>query len=430
MPTIIKQLRFTLIIFLLGTTIGILGILLTSILFEIQHLAFGYSIDHIHTNESYLQAVKAASPQRKVTALFICGLIAGIGWYLLYRYGKKLVSVDSAIKNDVETDKLTMPVRETIINSLLQIATIGLGSPLGKEGAPRELGALTASIFGKYFSLNQQDMRLLIAAGAGAGFAAVYNIPIGGALFTLEVLLKSAKLKWIIVTFTISIIASLIARLGLGNVHQYIIPPQIMFSWELLIFALLTGPLFAIAAHMFIIITRQARSRSPKKYQIIVYSVANFTLLGALLIILPELAGNGKSAAEVSFTGQITLQYAVLLLVAKVFVEWGSLRAGAQGGLLTPSFANGALMAIILGVIWCHFFSDIALGAFAIIGAATFLSVTNKMPITAVVITLEMTQAGLLFTLPIVVCVAIAWLTKRYLIPRIIPGEHNKLGVI
>lgn len=46
--------------------------------------------------------------------------------------------------------------------------------------------------------------------------------------------------------------------------------------------------------------------------------------------MLPEIAGNGKSAAQVSFNGQITLQYAILLLIAKIFVEWGSLRSGAQ----------------------------------------------------------------------------------------------------
>lgn len=414
MPNLLKSLRFVFIISLLGCVVGILGMLLSFVLFEVQHLAFGYSIEHIHAHESYLQGVRASSALRRVIVLFICGVLGGVGWYLLYRYGRKLVNINDV----VDAKKPVMPVAETIINALLQIITIGLGSPLGKEGAPREIGALTANLFGTYFRVNDQDMRLLIAAGAGAGLAAVYNVPLGGALFALEVLLQGAKPRWIFVVFSVSGIAALSAQLGLGNVHQYLIFPPLSFTCDLLIWALLTGPIFAFAAQFFVVITSQAKNKAPRHAQVIIYNIANFTLLGVLLIFLPELAGNGKSAAEISFTGQITLQYAAILIVAKIFVEWASLRAGAHGGLLTPSFANGALLAIILGSIWCYFFSGTSLGAFAIVGAATFLAIANKMPMTAIVITLEMTQVDLQLTVPMVVCVTAAWLTKRYLIPR------------
>lgn len=71
----------------------------------------------------------------------------GIGWFLLARYGKKTVS----LKQAVNAEKPHMPGIETVANALLQIVTIGIGSPLGKEGAPRMVGALVANRVGNWF---------------------------------------------------------------------------------------------------------------------------------------------------------------------------------------------------------------------------------------------------------------------------------------
>ncbi|MCH5770583.1 chloride channel protein, partial [Salmonella enterica] len=65
----------------------------------------------------------------------------------------------------------------------------GLGSPLGREVAPREVGALAAGGVSAWLRLPPDQRRLIVACGAGAGLAAVYNVPLGAALFVLEVLL-------------------------------------------------------------------------------------------------------------------------------------------------------------------------------------------------------------------------------------------------
>lgn len=79
---------------------------------------------------------------------------------------------------------------------------------------------------------------------------------------------------------------------------------------------------------------------------------------------------------------------------------------------MTPSLANGALLAIITAGAWSHFFPDNALGAFAIVGASTFLGIARKMPITAIVLLLEMTQVDLKLAVPMVVCMGSAKLTE------------------
>jgi H+/Cl- antiporter ClcA len=66
-----------------------------------------------------------------------------------------------------------------------------MGVSLGREAAPKLMGAAFGSVVGRWTGLSTAQLRLLVACGGGAGFAAVYNVPLGGALFTAEVLLGS-----------------------------------------------------------------------------------------------------------------------------------------------------------------------------------------------------------------------------------------------
>ena len=127
------------VIVLIGIAAGVVAMLLGLLLHLVQHLAYGYSLDAVVSPESFLQGVTATPPIRRVTALTICGAVAGIGWWAVYRFGQALISIKAAVGNDVPGPG--MPVRTTIAHVLLQIVTVALGSPLGRETAPREMGA-------------------------------------------------------------------------------------------------------------------------------------------------------------------------------------------------------------------------------------------------------------------------------------------------
>jgi H+/Cl- antiporter ClcA len=81
--------------------------------------------------------------------------------------------------------------RRSFGTSVLSIIVIGMGVSLGREAAPKLMGAAFGSVVGRWTGLSTAQLRLLVACGGGAGFAAVYNVPLGGALFTAEILLGS-----------------------------------------------------------------------------------------------------------------------------------------------------------------------------------------------------------------------------------------------
>ncbi len=78
------------------------------------------------------------------------------------------------------------------------IVIVALGASLGREAAPQQAGAAIASKLSIWAELPDWQRRLLVACGAGAGMAAVYNVPLGGALFALEVLLGTLTLPLVL----------------------------------------------------------------------------------------------------------------------------------------------------------------------------------------------------------------------------------------
>jgi hypothetical protein len=106
--------------------------------------------------------------------LSACGIVAGVGLWAVYRFGKPLISISKA----VEERGPEMPFFTTVTHAILQIVTVAIGSPLGSEVAPREIGAVIATRLSDRAGLTPKARRIMIVCGAGAGLAAVYNVPV------------------------------------------------------------------------------------------------------------------------------------------------------------------------------------------------------------------------------------------------------------
>lgn len=393
--------RLAVVTLLAGAGAGLGGMGLALALHFIQHLAYGYSLDAVIGAESFLQGVSAASPLRRIVVLAFCGLVAGAGWWALYRWGRPLVG----IRKSVQSPAQTMPLPETTIHALLQIGTVALGSPLGREVAPREIGAALAGWLSRRAGLSPDEARILIACGAGAGLAAVYNVPLAGALFVLEVLLGTFSLQALLPAIATSGIAALVAWIGLGDEVQYPVMP-FEISPSLVVWSVLAGPLLGLAAHGFKRVSAVMAERAPRDWRLLPWNLAVFASIGLLAIGFPQLLGNGKGPLQLSLANDLSLGFAGSLLLLRVLVTLAALRAGAKGGLLTPGMTIGALLATVLGCLWTIAWPGVPPGAFALIGASAFLAASMNMPLTAIVLILEFTRVGQDFLFPLVFAVS------------------------
>nr|WP_307876251.1 chloride channel protein [Neisseria meningitidis] len=390
-----------------GVIGGLVGIVLTELMHFIQHTAYGYGADGVYT--SFREGVARASEGRRLGVLILCGMLAGGGWWLLKRFGKPQIGIKAALKQPLRG----LPFLTTVFHVLLQIITVGLGSPLGREVAPREMTAAFAFAGGRRLDLDEDEMRLLIACASGAGLAAVYNVPLASTLFILEAMLGVWTQQAVAAALLTSVIAAAVARIGLGDVQQYH-PANLAVNTSLLWFSAVIGPILGATAVYF----RRSAEKFPflkrDNPRIIPLAIALFALIGAIAVWFPEILGNGKAGNQLTFGGLTGWQYSLELTAVKWAVVLMALAVGAYGGLITPSMMLGSTIAFAAATVWNSVFPEMSSESAAIVGAAVFLGVSLKMPLTAIAFILELTYAPVALLMPLCAGMAAAvWVAKK-----------------
>ena len=231
------------LVLITGLVAGVIGSFYIHLMHFVQHLVYAYSAAD---GLDFGQAVARVSPEHRLAALFGCGLVVGIGWVLIHRYGSPLVDIKTAVQDE----KKTMPLVTTLVHATLQIITVGAGSPLGREVAPREASACIMSTLVKHSNLTRDNRALIIACAAGAGLAAVYNAPLSAAVFILETLVMTCNVKAVGTALLSCGLAAGIVRFVVGDAVQYALPmPDVTGSYQT--FAVILGIFTAVIVRFF-----------------------------------------------------------------------------------------------------------------------------------------------------------------------------------
>lgn len=212
-----------------------------------------------------------------------------------------------------------------------------MGASIGRESAPKLMGGVSGSVTSDLLGLNTAQRRLLVACGAGAGLAAVYNVPLGGALFTAELLVGSITLPVVLPAVACAWIATAVAWIYLPQHATYLNIPAYHFSASLLTWALLAGPVIGLLASGYIRLIGWVSHHRLTGRAAIAAPLVAFTILGAVGVAYPALFGNGKDMAHRVFLGHGAVLVLVALFALKPLVTALCLGSGASGGLFTPS---------------------------------------------------------------------------------------------
>ncbi len=399
---------FWLAVVLTGIGTGLGAAALTGLLELVQHTVWsGAGID-------LLEAASRAAPWWHVAVLLTAGLLTGAGQLLL----KRLSSANSIdITAAIWFHAGRLPAGKTLASAVLSILLVGMGSSLGREGAPKQTGAVIANALADRTKLSDDARRLLVACGAGSGMAAAYGVPLGGALFALEVLRGELALRLVLPALVTSLIATGVSWAFLPDAPTYLIPSY-PGSVSSAAWAILAGPVIGLISVLYVRAVAWADHHRPKGSWRIAAPVLALTLLGAVSIPFPQLLGNGRDVAELAFTGKVALLLLLVLAFLKPAASLMCLGSGAPGGLFTPSLAFGALLGDLLGYSWSYVWPGVPPGLFAVLGAGAFVAATTQGPISAVVLMMELTGHARSFVVPMLLTVAIATLVARTMEPR------------
>jgi len=396
------------LVVLVGIFAGIVGIVFTNLLHVIQHFTFGYN------DLSFGVGVAQASGERRVWALLACGLVGGIGWVLIHRYGGKLVEVKDAVK-DVTKE---MPPVTTLIHSTLQIITVAMGSPLGREVAPREATSALITWVMRYVKLTNENRSLLIACASGAGLAAVYNSPVSATIFVLETLLLTWNVRALSSAFIACGIATFVVRLGLGDTVQYDMPQPVMIG-NFAEFSVLIGIIIGVAVVFFDKSQAYLPKFDRKSPKMILLSVIAFGLVGLMAVYFPAILGNGKPGNQLTFAHLVPWEYGLGLFAAKWAAVLLAMGAGAYGGKITPSMMLGSTLALVVAIAWNFAIGPISIGLSAFLGAVVFLGLAQKMPLTSSVFMLELSRFSVELLFPIALAMGMGMITQAWLKDKI-----------
>ncbi len=385
----------------LGVGTGLVGIACHYLLEGVQMLAFGQE------RSDLLQQFQEAGGLRRFLVLCVTGTLAAGFWYILQeRY--KILSIRRQI--DLVGDRDPAPLAH-LLHATMQVAIVGAGASVGKEGAPREIGALLAGRLGKVLSLTIKERRVLIACGAGAGLAAVYQVPFASSLFVFETLGLAYHWKNILLVLSSSYLATWIAQPIVGHGAIYHMSP-VHWSASSFIQAVIVALLLTPLALAFRFLANRASRKRRKDWTILLALPLAFVVFAGIVIFYPIFMGNGQVLAQTLLSGQ-PLSSLALTLAVKGFLTYLLLRNGAYGGTLTPSFAlgigSGYLASLLLTVVGIHL--DPALGM--LLGATVFLGTTLQAPLTAIALSLGFTGQSWALILPLALAASMSYVIQN-----------------
>ncbi len=290
--------------------------------------------------------------------------------------------------------------RVAVLTSIASALTIGTGGSAGTEGPIIQIGASVGSSIGQWFQVAPNHLKTLAAAGAAGGLAAVFNAPIGGVFFAMEVLLKDFKTQAFSMVVFSSVIASVTSHILLGD--NTFLPTQpfgIEHPAELVLYLIL-GLLAAPLASVFskIVLWVESLFQQLKKIPTPLKPMVGGFTVGLMGLLIPTILGSGHhEIADILSTdgnpvhwGFIALS---LMVVGKMVATSITLGSGGSGGDLMPSLFIGAMMGSLFGQFAHTIFPDIApAGAYALVGMGLIFSVVANAPVTATVMMFEITQ--------------------------------------
>jgi len=399
--------RFWAMVVTIGVAAGLAGGGFVALLNAVERLAWR------RPASQFLAAVTAASPARDVIVLALAGAIAGTGMLVLRRLHG---SGGGEISEALWLHGARLELLPSLVRGALSIVTVGMGASLGREAAPQLAGAAFASeLCDRSGQISERQRRLLVAAGAGAGMAAVYNVPLGGALFALEVLLGTLALPLVLPALLMSLIATAVAWIVVPTHATYAIGSYHVSAAQV-VWAALVGPLAGIAAVLWVRLVAAANRARPDRHAArLAAPLVVFAALGALAIEYPQLLGNGKELTQIVFVGKLSVGLIAVLLVLKPLLTAACLGSGSPGGLFTPTLVLGVLLGALLGHAWSELWPGSPDGSYALIGGGAVLAAAMQGPLCATVLMLELTHSPGTLTVPLLLAVALATIVARLL---------------
>ncbi len=304
-----------------------------------------------------------------------------------------------------------------MVMALTSALTIGTGGSVGREGPIVHIGASLGSLLGQLLRVPPSRLPILTGCGVAGGIAAVFNAPIAGAFFALEVIMGNFAMPAFGPVMLSSVVATVASRLYFGDHPAFMIPAYTLVSaWELG-FYLLLGIACGIAGVTFMFVLESfERLFSHVPIPRLLRPALGGLILGGIVLFVPNVYGIGYATMDEILRGSIPWAWLLLLLPIKMGATSLTLASGGAGSLFLPSLYLGAVMGGLWGIGVGAVFPTVAgpSGGYALVGMAAFLAGVVHCPITAFLLLFEL-STDYHIILPLMVSCSVSTLVAKLL---------------
>jgi CIC family chloride channel protein len=342
-------------------------------------------------------------------------LLAGI---LTYRYARE--AKGHGVPNVMEaiiTKRGIIRARVVVVKALASALTLGSGGSAGSEGPIIQIGSAWGSSIGQLFRISETNTKTLIACGAAAGISAIFNAPIAGVLFAMEIILGEFTIAAFTPVVISSVLSAVVAQSVSGDRPVFVTPDYHFTSAFELIWFVLLALIAGVLAVGFIKLLYGSEDFFDLRLTIVpewAKPAIGGALVGAIGLFYPEAMGVGYQTIEGALNGGIAAQTLMILLGFKLIATVLTLGAGGSGGVFAPTLFFGAALGGAFGDFATAYLPGTTspTGAFAVVGMGAMVSATTHAPLTAMLIIFEMTGSYHII-LPLMFATIIALITVR-----------------
>lgn len=322
--------------------------------------------------------------------------------------------------------------RVALAKSVASAICIGSGGSAGREGPIVQIGSAIGSSIGQIFKMSQSRVRILVGCGAAAGISAVFNAPIAGVIFSLEIILGDFAIKTFSPVLLSSVIASVVTRTFIGDHPAFDVPSYSLVSAaEIPLYIILGGVCGAVAVLFTRTLGFFEDIFEKMKFNSMLKPALGGLILGIIGIYFPQIFSDGYGTIKLTLYGNMVVWLTLILIFAKILATSLTLGSGNSGGIFAPSLFIGAVTGGTFGYLVHSLFPAITAteGAYALVGMAALVAGTTHAPITALLIIFEMTSDYRII-LPLMVAVVFSTLVARRLFePSIYTIKLIKRGI-
>jgi chloride channel protein, CIC family len=316
--------------------------------------------------------------------------------------------------------------RVPLVKGVASSITIGSGGSGGTEGPAGQIAAGFGSLIGKLFKLNEDERRIAVAAGLGAGIGSIFKIPLGGAVFSAEVMYRrDFEVRALIPGLVASVTGYTVFGFVFGWDRLFTIPLDLVrytHPASLILYAIVglvsAGLSVGWVKTFYAISDYFSRIHFPKYLKPAIGGV----LVGVIGIAFPQVLGTSYGWLQIVINKDYVLFPLVMIgpvIILKILATSLTIGSGGSAGVFGPSMVIGGLLGAFIGTAFhlLGLFTWIDVSSVIIVSMVSFFGATAKTPISSIIMGSELT-GGYALLAPMMLATFIAY---------IMSGQHNSI---